>query len=107
MNHLNYQDWQTLVSALGNLHSDFEPQTLPERALSADNAGQNRCRHCDASPHQPAHRTQTRRVYLYKTRRRNAHSSDAQSDGNFTLAKIHSSKLAKLVLIVLKLKLLN
>lgn len=35
MNHLNCQDWQTLVSALETLHSDFDPQTLAERALAA------------------------------------------------------------------------
>ncbi len=35
MNYLNYHDWQTLCSALETLHSDFDPQTLPERALAA------------------------------------------------------------------------
>ncbi|MCY7347839.1 MAG: hypothetical protein LH614_16700, partial [Pyrinomonadaceae bacterium] len=35
MNHLNYQDWQMLVSAIGDLHADFDPQTLTERTLAA------------------------------------------------------------------------
>lgn len=35
MDYLNYQDWQTLFSAVEILHSDFDPQTLTERTLTA------------------------------------------------------------------------
>lgn len=35
MNHLDFQDLQTLISALEILHSNFDPQTLAERTLAA------------------------------------------------------------------------
>lgn len=35
MKRLTHSDWQILVSAIEKLHSDFNLQTLPERALSA------------------------------------------------------------------------
>lgn len=35
MKHLRRQEWLTLVSAIDKLHSDFAPQTLPERTLAA------------------------------------------------------------------------
>lgn len=35
MKHLREQEWLTLVSAIDELHSDFAPQTLQERTLSA------------------------------------------------------------------------
>ncbi len=35
MKNLRHHDWQILVSAIEKLHSDFDAQTLPERALSA------------------------------------------------------------------------
>lgn len=35
MKHLRRQEWLTLASAIDKLHSDFAPQTLPERALAA------------------------------------------------------------------------
>lgn len=34
-NHLSRSDWKTLASAVEKLHSDFDPQTLHERALAA------------------------------------------------------------------------
>lgn len=35
MKYLNHHDWQTLISAIETLHSDFDPQTLTQRTLAA------------------------------------------------------------------------
>ena len=35
MSKLNHQDLLTIISALGDLHSDFDPQTLTERTIRA------------------------------------------------------------------------
>lgn len=35
MERLNYQDLQTLLSALSDLHADFDARTLPQRTIAA------------------------------------------------------------------------